>query len=64
MRVRRTPLTAIMTAALGAVLLTAALLTTGTAGVAAAQPTVGSVQASVPWNHVGAGWVLTPSSAP
>jgi TolB protein len=59
MRLRRTPLTAIVTAALSAVLLTAALLTTGTAGVAAAQPAVGSVQASVPWSHVGAGWVLT-----
>ena len=68
MRLRRTPLTAIVTAALSAVLLTAALLTTGTAGVAAAQPTAGvaaaqptagSDRTSVPWSQVGAGWVLT-----
>jgi hypothetical protein len=59
MRVRRTSLTAIVTAALSAVLLTAAT----TAGVAAAQPaaqlTAGSARTSVPWSHVGAGWVLT-----
>jgi hypothetical protein len=58
MRVRRTPLTAIVTAALSAVLLTAT-----TVGVAAAQPaaqlTAASARTSVPWSHVGVGWVLT-----
>jgi hypothetical protein len=58
MNLRRTPLTALVTAALSAVLLTAAT----TVGVAAAQPaaaTAGaSARASVPWRHVGAGWVL------
>ena len=62
MNLRRRPLTAIVTAALSAVLLTAAT----TAGVAAAQPAAqpaaspaaASARASVPWNHVGAGWVL------
>jgi TolB protein len=58
MRVRRTPLTAIVIAALSAV-----LLTVTTAGVAAAQPAAqlaaGSARTSVPWSHVGVGWVLT-----
>jgi hypothetical protein len=55
MRLRRTSRTAIVTAALSAVLLTAAT----TAGVAAAQPAAGTARASVPWDRVGAGWVLT-----
>ena len=59
MRVRRTPLTAIVTAELSAVLLTAVT----TAGVAAAQPAAQSAastgRASVPWHRVGTGWVLT-----
>jgi hypothetical protein len=59
MTLRRTSLTAIVTAALSAVLLTAAttvgVAAATTVGVAAAQPPV----ASVPWSHVGAGWVLT-----
>ncbi|HEV3294028.1 MAG TPA: hypothetical protein VG123_34030 [Streptosporangiaceae bacterium] len=62
MRARRTPLTAIVTAALSAVLLTAT-----TAGVAAAQAaaqpaaqlTASSARTSVPWSHIGVGWVLT-----
>jgi hypothetical protein len=54
MRLRRTSLTAIVTAALSAVLLTAA-----TAGAVAAQPAVGTARVSVPWDRVGAGWVLT-----
>jgi hypothetical protein len=53
MSLRRTSLTAIVTAALSAVLLTAAT----TAG-AAARPAA-AARASVPWNRVGAGWVLT-----
>ena len=60
MRSRRTVLAAIVTAALSAVLLTAAT----TAATAAAQPTA-SARASVPWPHIGAGWVLTQyTSAP
>jgi hypothetical protein len=60
MKLCRTPLTAIVAAALSAVLLTA--------GTAAAQPAAGSaradaVRASVPWDHVGAGWVLTQYSS-
>jgi hypothetical protein len=55
MSLRRTSLTAIVTAALSAMLLTAA----ATAGVAAAQPAAGTARVSVPWNRVGAGWVLT-----
>ena len=54
MSLRRTSLTAIVTAALSASLLTAA-----TAGVAAAQPAAGTVGGRVPWDRVGAGWVLT-----
>src|SRR5215469_16708830 len=54
MSLRRTSLTAIVTAALSVVLLTVA-----TAGVAAAQPAAGTARVSVPWNRVGAGWVLT-----
>jgi TolB protein len=53
MSLRRTWMTAIVTAALSAVLLTAAT----TAG--AAQTVSGKARASVPWNRVGAGWVLT-----
>jgi hypothetical protein len=61
MRLRRLPLTATVTAALSAVLLTAVLLTAGLTASAAAQPapTVQTPRASVPWGHVGAGWVLT-----
>ena len=55
MKLRWTSPTAIVTAALSAVLLTAAT----TAGVAAAQPAAGPPRASVPWDRVGAGWVLT-----
>jgi hypothetical protein len=36
----------------------AVLLTAGTADVAAARPAGGTDRASVPWSHVGAGWVL------
>jgi hypothetical protein len=58
MNLRRTSRTAIVTAALGAVLLTAA----ATAGPAAARPAAGP---AVPWDRVGAGWVLTQyTSAP
>jgi len=64
MSLRRTSLAAIVTAALSAVLLTAAT----TAGVAAARPAAATTadaaaartaRAAVPWNRVGAGWVLT-----
>ena len=68
MRLRRTPLTAIATAVLSAGVLTAALLTTGTAATAepanTAEPGGTSHPASigrpagVPWSHVGPGWVL------
>ena len=67
MSLRRASLIAIVTAALSAVLLTAAT-TVGaaaaqpaatTVGAAAAQPAAGTARASVPWNRVGAGWVLT-----
>ena len=64
MSLRRTSLAAIVTAALSAVLLTAAT-TAGAAaaqpaaGAAAAAPAAGTARASVPWNRVGAGWVLT-----
>jgi len=59
MRLRRTPLTAIATAVLSAGVLTAALLTTGTAaGAAVAQPARAAQPAGVPWSHVGPGWVL------
>ena len=54
MRIWRAPLTAIVTAVVTAVLLTAGT----TVGVAAAQPAGGTAQASVPWDRVGAGWVL------
>ena len=54
MSLRRTSLAAIVTAALSAVLLTAA----ATAGVAAARPAAGTARVSVPWNRVGTGWVL------
>src|SRR5689334_25135700 len=56
MRLRRTPLTAIATAVLSAGVLTAALLTTGTA--ATAEPVTRAQTAGVPWSHVGPGWVL------
>jgi TolB protein len=56
MRLRRTPLTVIATAALSAGVLTAALLTTGTA--ATAEPVTRAQPAGVPWSHVGPGWVL------
>jgi hypothetical protein len=59
MRLCRTPLTAIATAVLSAGVLTAALLTTGTAaGAAVAQPARAAQPAGVPWSHVGPGWVL------
>jgi TolB protein len=59
MRLRRTPLTAIATAVLSAGVLTAALLTPGTAaGAAVAQPARAAHPAGVPWSHVGPGWVL------
>jgi hypothetical protein len=59
MRLRRTPLTAIATAVLSVGVLTAALLTTGTAaGAAVAQPARAAEPAGVPWSHVGPGWVL------
>jgi len=59
MRLRRTPLTAIATAVLSAGVLTAALLTTGTAaGAAVAQTARAAQPAGVPWSHVGPGWVL------
>ena len=56
MRLRRTPLTAIVTAVLSAGVLTAALLTTGTAATAA--PVTSAQPAGVPWSHVDPGWVL------
>ena len=59
MSLRRTSLTAIVTAALSAVLLTAATVGVAVAQPAAAQSAVGASRASVPWNRVGAGWVLT-----
>jgi TolB protein len=55
MRLRRTPLTAIA-AVLSAGVLTAAMLTTGTA--ATAEPVTRAQPAGVPWSHVGPGWVL------
>jgi TolB protein len=59
MRLRRTPLTAIATAVLSTGVLTAALLTTGTAaGAAVAQTARAAQPAGVPWSHVGPGWVL------
>jgi hypothetical protein len=60
MRPRRVLLTALVTAVVSAVLLT----TMTTAGVAA-QMAGGTARASVPWNHVGTGWVLAEyASAP
>jgi hypothetical protein len=53
MRLCRGRLTVIVTALLSAVLLAA-----GTAAAAAAQPVSGTARASVPWQHVGTGWVL------
>ena len=62
MRLRRTPLTAIATAVLSAGVLTAALLTTGTAATAepagTSHPARAAQPAGVPWSHVGPGWVL------
>ncbi len=61
MRLWRASLTAIVTAVVSAVLLAAGT----TAGVAAAQPAGGTARASVPWDRVGAGWVLAQyASAP
>jgi hypothetical protein len=57
MRIRRAPLTAIVAGAVSAVLLSASVTT------AAAQPAAGSARASVPWNRIGAGWVLTQYSS-
>ena len=63
MRLRRTPLTAIATAVLSAGVLTAALITTGTAATAepagTSHPARAAQPAGVPWSHVGPGWVLT-----
>src|SRR5215469_7845818 len=56
MTLRRTPLAAIATA-----VLSAALFTTGTAAAQPAstgQPARAAQPAGVPWNRVGAGWVL------
>ena len=62
MRLRRTPLTAIATAVLSAGVLTAALITTGTAATAepagTSRPARAAQPAGVPWSHVGPGWVL------
>jgi TolB protein len=62
MRLRRTPLTAIATAVLSAGVLTAALITTGTAATAepagTSHPARAAQPAGVPWSHVGPGWVL------
>src|SRR6266581_3284050 len=62
MRLRRTPLTAIATAVLSAGVLTAALLTTGTAATAepagTSHPARAAQPAGVLWSHVGPGWVL------
>ncbi len=62
MRLRRTPLTAIATAVLSAGVLTAALITTGTAATAepagTSRPARAAEPAGVPWSHVGPGWVL------
>src|SRR4029077_17963432 len=59
MRLRRPPLTAIATAVLSAGVLTAALLTTGTAaGAAVAQTARGAQPAGVPCTHVDRGGVL------
>ena len=61
MRLWRAPLTAIVTAVVSAVLLAVGT----TAGVAAAQPAGGTARVSVPWDRVGAGWVLAQyASAP
>jgi hypothetical protein len=55
MRFRRTPLAVTVIAAVSTVLLAVG----ATSGAAAAQPAGGTVRASVPWDRVGAGWVLT-----
>jgi hypothetical protein len=55
MRLWRPPLITIVTAVMSAVLLTAG----ATAGVAATRAAGGTARASVPWDRVGAGWVLT-----
>jgi len=61
MRLRRARLTAIVTTVVSAVLLAAGT----TVGVAAAQSAGGDARASVPWDRVGAGWVLAQyASAP
>jgi hypothetical protein len=53
----------IVTAIVSAVLLTTG--TTAVGGVAAASPAGGTARASVPWSHVGPGWVLAQyTSAP
>jgi TolB protein len=58
MRLRRTLLTAIVAALMGAV-----LLTVGTTAGAAAQPAAGTTRPAVPWNRVGTGWVLAQYAA-
>ena len=55
MRLRRTPLAAIAAALLSAGVLTATLLTSGTA---TARPARGARTVGVPWSHVAPGWVL------
>ncbi len=57
MRAWRTSLT--MTAIVSAALLTAGITTTvGVARAGTARPAGGTARASVPWSHVGVGWVL------
>jgi hypothetical protein len=54
MTLRKVPLIAILTALISAILLAAGT----TVGLAAAQPAGGAARVSVPWDRVGAGWVL------
>lgn len=44
-------------------IVSAVLLAVGLTAVTAAQPAAATTQASVPWNHVGVGWVLTQYTA-
>jgi len=63
MRLRRTPLTAAVAALVTTILL--AIGTTAVATTAGAQPAAGTARSTVPWNSVGAGWVLAQyTSAP
>jgi TolB protein len=64
MKLLRAPLIVIVATMVSAVLLAAGIAGIG-AGTAAAQPAGTSARAAVPWNRVGAGWVLTQyASAP